>query len=172
MGGSSNHTRKIKKRGAGGMSKEDREWIKRIERTSEESYKTFFGQLSNLTEQLSKETTEISDRLVQGYNQSQTQIADLEFASIGLKKQIENNEKILEKCSHHIKSCRHEIKEMKENSPELKLKDLQKKFIKEVVVEYNTPMKRDFNVDFKSIRKILEEITSNLKDHNNKIYDN
>lgn len=54
---------------------------------------------------------------------------------------------------------------MKENSPELKLKDLQKKFIKEVVVEYNTPMKRDFNVDFKSIRKILEEIASNLKEH-------
>ena len=43
LGGSSNQTRKLKKRGGGGISKEDREWIKRIEKNGEESYKTFFN---------------------------------------------------------------------------------------------------------------------------------
>lgn len=42
---------------------------------------------------------------------------------------------------------------------------MQRKFVKDVVVEITTPMQRNFNVDFKSLRKIIEECLNNIKEH-------
>jgi len=57
----------------------------------------------------------------------------------------------------NMRKVHHDFKEFRDNSPEAKLKNLQKKLIREVVTEITTPLARNFNVDHKKLKKILDE---------------
>ena len=46
----------------------------------------------------------------------------------------------------------------------MEINKIQRKIIKEEIVGMLTPLKRDMNVDFKQLRKYLEECMNNIKD--------
>ena len=56
-----------------------------------------------------------------------------------------------------LKSFQRVVKEVQEIDHEAELNTLQRKMIKDVVVEILTPVQRNMNVENKAIRKILEE---------------
>ena len=49
--------------------------------------------------------------------------------------------------------------------PQGEINKLQRKLVKEIVVELLTPVQRNFNVDFKSLRKVIGEIMQSIKEH-------
>jgi septal ring factor EnvC (AmiA/AmiB activator) len=57
------------------------------------------------------------------------------------------------------------MKEVLKANPEAEINKIQRKLIKEVVQEITTPMQRNFNVDLKTLRKIIEECMKNIKNH-------
>ena len=50
-------------------------------------------------------------------------------------------------------------------NPEAEINKIQRKLIKDICVEIITPIQRNFNVDIKQLRKILEECMKNVKNH-------
>lgn len=68
--------------------------------------------------------------------------------------------------SDQQKLLKEEIDKKGNNNQEgANLNKIQKKLIKDTVVEITTPMQRNFNVDLKQLRKIIEECMTNVKDH-------
>ena len=57
-----------------------------------------------------------------------------------------------------------QIEEIGKIDPLLEINKIQRKIIKEEIVAMLTPLKRDMNVDFKQLRKYLEECMNNIKD--------
>lgn len=52
--------------------------------------------------------------------------------------------------------------------PSQKLDRIKRKLIEEVVIDKLTPIKRDFNVDFKQLRKYIEDCMTKLGEHSNR----
>ena len=55
-------------------------------------------------------------------------------------------------------------------NPQEKLKNQQKKLIRDCIVEITTPMQRNFNVDLKAKQKLIEEALSVGRDNQMKIF--
>jgi len=64
-----------------------------------------------------------------------------------------------------MKKVHADFKEFRDNSPEAQLKNLQKKLIREVVTEITTPLARNFNVDHKKLKKLMDESVQKILDH-------
>ena len=59
--------------------------------------------------------------------------------------------------AEQLKACQRSLRELQETDHEAELNNLQRKLIKEVVVELLTPIQRNMNVDLKSLRKVIED---------------
>ena len=57
------------------------------------------------------------------------------------------------------------MRDVLNTNPQAEINNIQRKLITEVVKELNTPIQRNFNVDFKSLRKVLEECMKTVKNH-------
>ena len=57
-----------------------------------------------------------------------------------------------------------QIEEIGKIDPLLEINNIQRKIIKEEIVAMLTTLRRDMNVDFKQLRKYLEECMNNIKD--------
>lgn len=56
------------------------------------------------------------------------------------------------------------VNQLQRANPEVALKEMQKKLIRECVAELLYPVRRDFNVDLKSLSKIIEECVRDIKE--------
>ena len=63
-----------------------------------------------------------------------------------------------------LRTCQRGLRELQETDHEAELNALQRKLIKEVVVELLTPVQRNMNVDLKSLRKALDEQLQQIRD--------
>lgn len=52
------------------------------------------------------------------------------------------------------------------------LRDIQRKMVKDLIVEHITPIKQEFNIELKSHKKVLDEQTAIVKDHQLMHYNN
>lgn len=68
-----------------------------------------------------------------------------------------------------IKACKVEIGNIAKLDPNAEINKIQKKIIFDAIQEALTPVKRNMAVDFKQIRKVLEECVRNVKDDQKKI---
>lgn len=72
--------------------------------------------------------------------------------------------------SDQVKACQRQVQEVSKINPEEQINKIQRKQIKEVVVEMLTPVQRNMNVDFKQLKKVIEDCMKGLKEHQEKIY--
>ena len=88
---------------------------------------------------------------------TQEQVKELKNANFETRAQFKS---IVDK----IKLMANQIEEFGKVDPYLEINKIQRRIIKEEIVAMLTPLKRDMNVDFKQLRKYLEECMNNIKD--------
>ena len=71
-------------------------------------------------------------------------------------------------CQKQVNRIDDEVNTVNAMDPAQKLDRIKRKLIEEVVIDKLTPIKRDFNVDFKQLRKYIEECMTKLGEHSNR----
>ena len=66
--------------------------------------------------------------------------------------------------AEQLKACQRGLRELQETDHDAELNNLQRKVIKEVVVELLTPVQRNMNVELKSLRKAVDEHLLSIKE--------
>ena len=81
-----------------------------------------------------------------------------------LKKDLLKVEKTCKYQQDDFKKLKEEVELINTLDPEQRMDRMQRKMIADVFIEKITPIRRDINVEIKTVRKILEECIGNIKD--------
>ena len=159
------NVKKKNKRGTSNLDKDSKDMAKTFEVKIEELRKSMYNEINRLEAMMENNQTEHKNVFKEFTDQFQNNNSEATEAVKDLKGTMQQYQYALKMIADQVKICKDEIDKKANNNVDTQLKQIQRKLIKDVVVEITTPMQRNFNVDLKSMRKIIEECMNNIKDH-------